>query len=132
MDNSYVKMIERLRDSKQSSQTEAYADGQNCGRKWAAETAEWIELKRLSDVRDEQRRRNQWEEFFDGIGSAWSAGATFHHLIMGGDDVYGGPDRLESAEFWEFVGIPEEQQCDSRFVLGFADGAAEFYDSVEG
>lgn len=131
MDNSDVKMIERLRASKQSSQAEAYAVGQSCGRKWAEEAAEWIELNRLSLVRDEQRRRNQWDDLFDGIGSAWSAGETLHHMLMGGVDVDGNPDRAEAAAFWEGLGVLEEQQTDSRFVLGFADGAAEQFAKVE-
>lgn len=131
MDNSDVKMIERLRASKQSSQAEAYADGQNYGRKWAEEVAEWIELNRLSLFRDEQRRRNQWDDLFDGISSAWSAGEALHHMLMGGEDVDGNPDRAESASFWEGLGVLEEQQTDSRFVLGFADGAAEQFASIE-
>lgn len=131
MSNSNQKMIDRLQSSKQAAESAAYADGLNCGRKWAEEAAAWTELKRLSRVRDEHRLRNEWEGLFDGIGSPWSAGETLHHVIMGGDDVYGGPDRPESAEFWTVLGISPEQQSDSRFVLGFADGATESFASVE-
>ncbi len=131
MDNSSEKMIQRLRTSKAAAQAQAYANGQSCGRKWAEEAAEWSELNRLSLVRDEHRRRNQWDDLFDGIGSAWSAGEALHHMLMGGEDVDGSPDRAESASFWEGLGVLDEQQTDSRFVLGFADGAAEQYARVE-
>lgn len=131
MDNASEKMIQRLRTSKAAAQAKAYAAGQSCGRKWAEEAAEWIELNRLSLVRDEQRRRNQWDDLFDEIGSAWSAGETLHHMLMGGEDVDGSPDRAESAAFWEGLSVLEEQQTDSRFVLGFADGAAEQFAKVE-
>ena len=126
-----LEPITRLVASKQKHESRFYADGQECGRKWARERAEYVELRRLEEIRNEQRRRNEWDGYFDDTNSAWCAGEIFHHLIMGGDEIYGAPDRSESAEFWEFVGATEEQRTDLKFVLGFADGAAEHWDSVK-
>ncbi len=81
-------MIERLRTSKQAAQAQAYADGHNCGRNWAETQAEWVELTRLVKVRDEQRQWNNWEHFFGGHDSVWSAGETLHQVLMGGDELY--------------------------------------------
>ena len=123
--------IARLSDLKLMQDSQSYSEGHDCGHKWADDHAEPIELERLIEVRDEQRRRGQWEDWFDGRDSVWCAGEILHHMIMGGDAVYGGHDRTESAEFWEFVGASDEQQADCQFVLGFADSAAEVWETVK-
>lgn len=94
------------------------------------EHAKPIELQRIEEIRDEQRRRGQWESWFASTESVWTSGEILHHMIMGGDEISGNPDRTESAKFWEFIGATSEKRCDSKFVLGFADGAAELWDTI--
>lgn len=131
MKNLNEGMIERLRTSKQTALAQAYADGQSCGRNWAETKAEWVELTRLVKVRDEQRQWNNWEHFFGGNDSVWSAGETLHQVLMGGDELYGNPNRQEAAEFWESLGVSEEAQGDGRFMQGFADGAVELFETAK-
>lgn len=126
------EMIERLRGSKQAALAEAYSNGQDYGREWAEKKAEWVELTRLAKLRDQQRPESNWEYFFDqDNGSAWGPGENLHHQIMGGDEVYGNPDRKEAAEFWEYLGVPEEDQFDGEFMRGFADGAIDLFEMAK-
>lgn len=123
--------ITRLRAAKEKQASGFYAAGQALGRRWVEKHAEPIELKRIGEIRDEQRRRGQWESWFESEESVWTPGESLHHMIMGGEEIYGSPDPCESAEFWEFVGATSEERCDSKFVLGFADVAADFWDTIK-
>lgn len=49
---------------------------------------------------------------------------------MGGDEIYGNPDRKEAAEYWEYLGVSEEDQFDGEFMRGFAEGAIDRFESV--
>ena len=72
-----------------------------------------------------------WEYFFDeDIGSAWGPGENLHQQIMGGDNIYGNPDRKEAAEYWECLGVSEKDQFDGEFMRDFAEGAIDQFKSV--
>lgn len=118
---------ERLWALQQKQNSEFYGEGKELGEKWARDQAEPRELRRIEVARDELRRRSEWEQFFEGEDSDWCAGIILHHLIMGGDEIYGNPDCNESDEFWKSVGVDGETRCDGHFVRGFADGAAEYW-----
>jgi hypothetical protein len=116
-------VIERLRLSKQKSDSEAMAAGRAAGRSWAESKAEAEELQLLENA---QTRDGSWEF---GIGeSAYSAGAQFFFVI----EPHQRGDRKEADEFWDSViGEDDKDRDVAEFVEGFAAGAVDLWEEVK-
>lgn len=116
-------VIERLRRSKQATMAHAYRDGIDFGRNWAETKAEWCELVRLTKYRKLQM--GGWESLFtnDHFGSA--PGNVLYEAmttISDGD---------KATDFWESLGISEEQMEEGEFMRGFAEAAIELFEIAE-
>jgi hypothetical protein len=113
-------MIERLRKSKAARDNAATQEGQADGERWAAETAEYDELKRLhefaTDVMD--GGRGSFQDWFE-----MEANAPYDHAGWIAERILGDGARAEEM----FGG----RQGDAAYVYGFTAAALMAYRRVE-
>ena len=117
--------IERLRASKEEDMSEKYQDGQVDGRSWAAEYAEYNELKRLAKLMN--AGHDTAVILSTSETDAYLAAERLAFAITGDDS-----SRSVSEEFWESA-IGEESiiHLDSDdYVRGFAEGAFAVWNAV--
>jgi hypothetical protein len=112
-----------VRESKVTSDSDAFADGQEAGRAWAIRKAEPDELQRLHDAAS-QFGTSAWSITF-----GWDATATYgpdERLFFLFHPEQDG-DRRESQVFWaRALGDRWTSQVQrEHFLSGFADGALE-------
>lgn len=113
--------IERLKKSKLAYAAEGYDRGHAAGVLWAQDTAEYGELKRLS---------NEWEsaettETDDAYGSP----GVFLRMISGEDQL----TRTEVDDLLANVGLDkrDDDAYSPDYWDGFVEGALEVFDKVE-
>lgn len=128
----FVDHIERLRASKARSNAGARQEGLDNGREWAMNHAEAIELEELARARKRAQRTGQsFESLFEGERSstAYTPGELFVFMITPENDG----SRSAAAEFWEGVlGDDVLSPHELMYVVGFAEGALEVWNEVEG
>jgi hypothetical protein len=128
MDMKEVAM--RLRVSKRKNEAVQYQEGFEVGRRWAMNQAEADELERLADLHLHAQTIREWQTlFYEYRNDASSAAERLAKVILGED---GEPGRAEAREFWENVLGKREAAVPSEFVRGFAEGALEVWDEVQG
>jgi len=124
--NDMSDVIERLRASKQEVVSDEYEQGREAGEKWAKQTAEYAELRRLGEL-EEGMSQGDWESWFETSGnSAFGAAERLVFAIQPENDH----DRRATQEFWEFVGGEDTERTDD-FVRGFADGALSIWRDIK-
>ena len=130
MDNA-DNVIQRLTASKLRHEDEVRRIGCEMGKRWAERSAEFHQLKRLSDARDPV---NDW--YLDSGQTGLEADKELFYLILsefGPDAGYGVREaEAEAAEFWDVaIGDGHEHLLtETAFVQGFAEGAMEVYNVV--
>lgn len=125
------EVIARLKAAKEKEDSKYYATGQVLGRKWVEEQAEPIELVRINDYRNQSRLRDEWTSHSQFEHAKATAGEILYGIIMDDIGSFVGLRFDESNEFWDSLGATTEDQCSSKFMLGFADGAADFWNMIE-
>jgi hypothetical protein len=113
-----------LRGLKTNEEDQSYIAGKEAGEAWAKDHATPVEMRRIEAYKDLMDRENGW-----GVEDAFTNADHLYFAMLPEDGDRG---RQESEEFWEFVGATEEQQCDTSFLQGFADGVIEVWDAVKG
>lgn len=110
--SNMTDVVDRLRASKQRIEAAAYASGQDCGRTWAKESAEYDELHRVADFDqaldlglddldeadldtlkglidpESNMDRHDWESFFEQHGDGKPSDAFARGFISGAGDIY--------------------------------------------
>ena len=116
---SMKDVVDRLRASKQASDTDLRKAGQEVGREWAKDSAEAIELEQLARVAD--HILHPTDPYMDGE-------ARIVHRAIDPDEVSG-----NYHDFWEnILGERNDIRVASRdFVCGFVEGAVEIWESVK-
>ncbi len=115
-------VVNRLKASRDEYLGNSYEFGKSTGADWARNAADWIELKRLDDFRDAVGSEN-WPNVFAGGGHALA------RVVLGKPDE----GAADTKAFWEQIGIEEQDQIASQdFARGFADGAVEVWEQVQG
>ena len=97
--------VERLRASRLSLEAEEYSHGKNYGGKWAKKNAEYVELKRLSDV-----------DFSDLEYESRCDPSYITEVITGGNYDH---------DLWEHEGLKR----DPEFYRGFVEGALTHFEN---
>jgi predicted hydrocarbon binding protein len=105
-----TSVVERLRASKERVEAAQQESGQDCGKTWAKETAEYDELERIA-------------RFHESGHDPSDLVAALRHLIDPEDEM--SPHEWHS--FWEQHGCGEPTHA---FAEGFIKGAVEVYDEV--
>ncbi|MBU1702315.1 MAG: hypothetical protein KJ970_12030 [Candidatus Eisenbacteria bacterium] len=126
-------VIERLRASKRSSDSECYKDGYAAGQEWAKNRAEARELERLDSLQARLAHEPSygWNEYFDSDygSSAYGLGERLYFDL---DPEYNG-DRSAAKDFWEcVVGEKISSDLPDEFIRGFAEGALSIWNEVQG
>lgn len=123
-------VIERLRLSRQESDERNRELGEEAGRDWALQDAEYEELEALQDFHDDMERNpygHDWEALFAGDADHDPAGALFA-AIRSETEV----DWNACNEFWVGVGgISQGRVKAPEFFRGFAEEALEVWDEVQ-
>ncbi len=105
-----TSVIERLRASKERAEEVDFAHGQRSGAEWAKASAEYDELRRLSDFHGTDN-----EENLDALC----------HLIDPEKEM----DRRDWGAFWADCGLNSDPN--DAFARGFIEGAAAVFEEVE-
>ena len=105
-----TSVVERLRASKERVEAASFASGQDCGRTWAKEAAEYDELQRIAAYEESTRPR---------LNDLLS----LQNLLDPDDQM----DWRDWKSFWEQHG---DGKPNDAFAQGFIDGAAEIYNEV--
>jgi hypothetical protein len=117
-------VIERLKISKQASDSASLNEGERDGREWAERKAEAKQLERLEAA---YNATGGWW-FQGGSTSAYAAAELFYFIIEPDDDG----DRSAANDFWTRW-FHEERPAlpDDEYVNGFADGALDLWQGVK-
>jgi hypothetical protein len=120
-------VIERLRASKQESETQEFQAGWDAGRAWAEKYAEVSELKRLEAWRDDRSKDECRYEVPQG--NAFDAAEHLAFALCPGDQSHSG-----AREFWECAvgdNVPHDDIAQPEFLRGFVEGALDVWDKVK-
>lgn len=122
--------IQRLRASRNEYKEAINMDSFRVGKRWAAEAASFVQLKRLSELssRLDGVSPIAWIDFFDDSNESNPAPAvTFACEVEGLGEI----DWDAARDFWaNVIELQGGRLPDSDFVHGFAEGALEFYDAI--
>jgi len=121
-------VIQRLRASKQQTDSVFYRDGFELGQDWARTKAEANDLERLELSRTEAGR--DWDTFFEtGVGSAYGPDEVFAMVLLDKDNH----DRTSMRECIEFNFGDTDANClgSAEFIRGFAAGALDVWSEVK-
>lgn len=99
-------VIERLRASKRRTDESSATAGRGCGAKWAKETAEYDELRRVTSHLEE-------------------SGADWDYSISDMRRLIDPSDWLTDQEWKNYWSTHGRDATDSNFIRGFVEGAAE-------
>ena len=118
--------VARLRASKRQHESEVWQQGRGMGRRWAAKSATYAQLMRLSE---------QSKAFEGNLVARYSRSPA---TTPGGDFVFDiepdeGGDSAFAHVFWEDQLDSETRHLaeDAGFVAAFAQGAVEFFRAIE-
>jgi hypothetical protein len=135
-------VIQRLRASKQRGADALYRQGEEDGRRFAAEDAEYDELKKLEQFRQRSAGR-EWEKFFEkeptGGPSDFEFGPSENLLSVLRPVLDGWSIRSElggwhgaCAAFWKrFVGEDDSKTWNPSYVRGFAEGVLALWSEIK-
>lgn len=114
--------IARLRAGKLKVASELQQAGQEAGRQWAHDDAEFDELNRLKErFASSIHETRMWE------GSPPAYGWGQEVLTAIDEDAFSG--RSEQEEFWERIADTPYPEAD--FVKGFIEGALAFFEEIK-
>ena len=118
-------LVSRLRRSEDSTQEDIKSEGFEVGRKWAAESAEAIELQRLETARADERH---WDAILTTCNmSAYAPCELLAFAIRPESEK----DRDAAVDFWEFIlGDDIDVTRSDDWLRGFAEAALSVWDSV--
>jgi hypothetical protein len=120
-------VVQRLRGQKLEVENEDQQAGYDAGYKWASESADLRELKRLAKLRESLR--NNFDDWF--AGDHGHATVTTHVYECIRDEERADWD--ETRAFWvDELGVEESSIESVSFIQGFVEGALAVWDSVEG
>lgn len=119
------KVIERLRASRQAAVSAKFQEGHQAGEEWASEIADYVELRRLGQMK-EGTSPVDWDLFWDtGVNDANCASERLAFVIRPDDNE----DRQAAAAFWE-TAVGDGVDLTDDFVRGFVDGALDVWREV--
>ena len=123
-------VVSRLKASKAKTIDEATLRGQQAGKTWASDRAEFEDLQRLEDWSTSDHGRWSWQEHLLSPDGSNAFGPD-HQLA---DSITGeNLDRPEGDCFWEVAigdGSREDRNSGS-FLVGFVEGALAVWDEVK-
>lgn len=104
--------IERLRASKQKHAQDEGEGGKTAGRRWAANSADYVQLRKVADLDTSQWPNDEgaFRVLKDALDPEGEHGYDF------GEEVLGLEPREEASDAWAF---------------GFIEGAQEFFEEVK-
>jgi len=120
-------IIERLKASRAAYVESINRDGTEAGRIWASESAEFGELKRLSEW---------WHGETESSRTAVLANDEHDALGLGAfklaSQILDDATRSQCEDFWdEVLGDEDVRHEDEDFIRGFAKGAVQVFDEVK-
>jgi hypothetical protein len=129
---SMSDVVERLRASMRSKESQAYKNGFKAGKSWAEQDAEVGELARLEEWKDSIEREPSlpdWETYctVPDPRQRQGVGVTMTETITGET-----LDRTGVRDWWEAnMGYDSGKVEDGTFVRGFVDGALDVWEAVK-
>ena len=122
-------VVERLRVSKEESDSKRQQAGRDAGIHWAKLSASYEELSRLHDFHADTQA---WQVTFEVLGQcAYTVAEQVYFVICPEDDS----DRRTAEDFWLVeLGHDAESRANiaqAAFILGFCEGALEVFDEVK-
>jgi hypothetical protein len=129
---SMSDVVERLRASMRSKESQAYKNGLKAGKHWAEQEAEVGELARLEQWKDSIEREPSlpdWETYCTVVDprQRQGVGATMAEIIAGETLDWTGV-----RDWWETnLGDDSAKVDDGTFVRGFVDGALDVWEAVK-
>lgn len=120
------EVINRLKASKLKSETAGHRQGYEYGKRWASDSAEWLELANLYKMQEIDLPN--WYERMTSRSSRWSLAEQIYGVIKfkGEEDLIIQEDAID---FWERN--TNVMNPDNEVVRGFVDGALHIYDMLE-
>lgn len=119
-------VIERLRASKERSDSGAYREGFAAGQAWASNTAEAIELERV-DKLHQRLSEADWKWWFaSDDNNTYSPAELFVFIVRPENEQ----DRAYAESFWRELGR-DYLQIEDEWMRGFAEGALEVWKEVK-
>lgn len=116
--------VDRLRRSKERTQSTAKAAGDVAGRRWATERAEYAELVRLRRYSNRQKTNPPAQP--STIGKVWPV----YEAITGYDHINYPPNAYDPDECVDFWSTWADDATDD-FVDAFVNGAVEVFNEIE-
>ena len=126
------RVAERLRDEFNRVESPAYLEGRREGRRWAAERASIHQLWRFAEIREWRSQSGEWRGSFPDVAHNQPVPpATALVRMVGGPGPQGNVIKPDACQFFAEIGIGDALERPQAFVLGFADGIAALWKSVE-
>ncbi|MCK4414316.1 MAG: hypothetical protein KAY32_12290 [Candidatus Eisenbacteria sp.] len=123
-------VVERLRASRQKSDSEQSGEGYAAGQVWARKQAEAVELERLDSLDTRlERELLGWSGFLDcDSNSAYGPEELLYFEMHPDEDR----DRTAATDFWEMTtGMKVSDGLPKEFIRGFVEGALSIWHQVE-
>jgi hypothetical protein len=105
-------VIDRLRASKEKYVQEVAGAGKGAGRAWAADKADYRDLKRIAAIEEPQYDSDDW-----ALTALWHALDPEH--------------QLDGEEMANHLRVENEDDLTEEFARGFIEGAREIFEEVE-